>query len=185
MLSLFAALAIATPAHAEVGAILGVRSTSLDGQVQDDGRLNVAGAGIVTFALAAGFEIAAEPGLQLSGSNRYLFVYPTVSALARYAYRFAPTRRVRAVVGIGAGYLYSAYHHEQIEGSGYEWNSIAGIARWNVTLIAGIGVDQRTSAGRTWFGELRLQRGVTTVDDDMSPLFVVNQEVGLWLGFTH
>lgn len=164
--------------------MLGIRWTSLDGYSREDAAVKFAGAGIMTRPLSSCFEIVAEPGIQSSGSHNYLFVYLTLPVLARFAYRVTPRARVRALAGMAPGYLYGAYRREQKESSGYEWNHISGIATWNASLIAGIGFDYQASVERRLFAELRVQRGVTTVDGGMSPLSVFNQELGFWFGFT-
>lgn len=53
-------------AHAELGAMFGVRSVSLVGETEGDSRFTYAGAGVAMFTLPHGFAIGTEPGVSLS-----------------------------------------------------------------------------------------------------------------------
>jgi hypothetical protein len=183
-LLLVIALLTAQDARADYGAMLGARVTSLEGYIHDDDlRLNFAAAGIVSRRLSESFEVAAEPGIQLSGSYHYRFVYAVVPLLVRYAHRLTPAVRLRFSGGIAPAYLIRAYRGDDHEGN-FHWNEIHGVATWEAGVLAGAGVEVERTSGSTLFAELRLRRGIVTVDGQTSPLVIFNQEVGLWLGVT-
>jgi hypothetical protein len=178
-------LASAAPARADIGAVVGARWTSLDGDVRGEGTVGVAAAGVVTWPVSRGFELAAEPGIQLSGSADYRFFYLMVPLLARYSFQVTTSTRVRVVAGIAPAYLLQAYTTIDGEhGNSFLWESIDGIATWNAEVVAGIGFDVERKSGRRLFAELRARRGLVSVDDEMPALVVLNQELGLWFGVT-
>jgi hypothetical protein len=58
----------------------------------------------------------------------------------------------------------------------------ANVRRLDVGLVAALAVEWRLGGGPWLFADVRYGRGLTTVDRQEPGLFIVRQEVGLWIG---
>ena len=171
-------------ADLEIGAVLGARMTSLDGQTsKGGGALKAAGGVHLALPLAHYFEVGAEPGVHVSGSADYRLIYLSAALVARYVRPVSPTVRIRALAGFVPGYMVDAEQRVIIptdENPVLEWHTAESVARFHVEAIVGIGFDTPIRNGRI-FAELRGSRGLITVDADN--LAVFNREVGLWVAY--
>jgi hypothetical protein len=173
-------LAWCATAHAEVGAMVGVRSASIVGDVDDDSDVALAAAGVVMYALPAGFAVGSEPGIRRSGSSNYRFTDLVLPAVGRYTIALSPHHRVRATLALAFAWRAAAEHLESAE-NGYEWEDLDDVRVWDIDAIAGVGYEYATSA-RRYFAELRVARSLLTLDTDVMPLAIYRRELGIWVG---
>jgi hypothetical protein len=177
LLGLALILAAVTPAHAELGAMIGARMTWLAGDVRDDSRSNLAAAAIVMRTVGPGLAIGIEPGVTVSGSREYRFVDVMVPIVGRYTHRLDTTQALRASAGIGPALRVLSDYRTDGE-RGVDWNHLEDVRSWDVNVLAGIGYERSH-----FFIELRVESGVLSLDARENPLAIVRREVGLWLGY--
>lgn len=173
---LLVAVAIAAvPAHADaprLGGMVAVRAVDLAGQIVSDPDVGFSIAGVAELPPVEGLTAAIEPGLSLSGSGKYRLAYIAAPIVARM--RFATSRRVR--VRVTAGFVPAVLAWASLRDS--EGTSIRDHVRpRDVTVMGGGGIE----VGQ-FFAELRVARGVVTVHAEDPGLFILNEEIGLWLG---
>ena len=170
----------AISAHAEVGGMLGARSTWLAGDSRDDSRLNFAVAGLAMHALPNGFAVGAEAGVWISGSAEVRLIDIVVPVLGRYTYVLGPRHRLRATLGIAPALRVKTEERRSPESDSEYWADIDDVRRWDVAVLVGVGYQYVGTNNP--FVELRMSRGLVTIDARDMPLAIVGREIGLWVG---
>jgi hypothetical protein len=160
------------------GAIAG-RVTSLEGQIQSDPSFGFAVAGIAELPFDPMWSVATEPGVRWSGSQKYALVYVALPVVAHVRYPVGGAWHLRGTAGLIASVLVKA---DLVSGGREDNESRMNIKQhlrwWDVGVVAGAGVERGL-----YFAELRWSRGLATIHADDLSLFVVNTELGLWIGF--
>jgi hypothetical protein len=159
------------------GAIAGA-VTNLDGQIASDPSLGFAVAGIVELPFDRKWSIAAEPGVQWSGSEKYALVYVALPMVARVRHPIGAGWLVRGTAGVIASLLVKAELVTESDGNKGGFDIKQHLRWWDVGVAAGAGVERGP-----YFAELRWSRGLVTIHADDPSLFVVNTGLGLWIGF--
>jgi hypothetical protein len=166
-----------------IGARAGLRATTLTGQIDEDWTLLPAVAGILSFHLSDAFAAGVEPGVAWSGSGKYHLTYVDLPVLAHARYPVGETLRLRASLGGGPAIRVGATQvQEDDEGEPIEEDVGDNVRRLDVGLVAAAAAEWQLGGGRWLFTEIRYGRGLTTVDRQEPGLFIVRQEVGLWIG---
>lgn len=165
------------------GARAGLRASTLTGQIRDDWALFPAVAGILLVDLSDAFAAGVEPGFAWSGSDKYHLTYIDVPVLAHGRYRLGDAVRLRASVGGGPAIRVGATQLQQDDdGLMIEEDVSENVRRLDVGVVAASALEWRLGSGPWLFAELRYGRGLTSVDRQEPGLFIVRQEVGLWIG---
>lgn len=165
------------------GARAGLRATTLTGQIGDDWALFPAVAGILLLDLSDTFAAGVEPGFAWSGSDKYHLTYVDLPFLAHGRYRLGDDLRLRASVGVAPAIRVGATQVQQDDdGLMIEEDVSDNVRRLDVGLVAALALEWRLGGGPWLFAEVRYGRGLTTVDRQEPGLFIVRQEVGLWIG---
>jgi hypothetical protein len=175
-----AALAVPSAAHAEVGGMIGIRGSSLAGDIHDDGSVAFAGSAVVMRELPYGFAIGTEPGLRLSGSQTFRFIDVVLPVVARFTVAVAKGHRLRAILALAPAKRLASQQRVSVE-EGYEWQDLSNIRSWDIDLIGGVGYELVTPRWH-YFADVRIASGLTTVDVDDMPLSIYRRELGLWIG---
>jgi hypothetical protein len=165
------------------GARAGLRATTLTGQICEDWALFPAVAGILSFELSDELAAGVEPGFAWSGSGKYHLTYVDLPVLAHARYRPDEAIRLRASLGGGPAIRVAATQvQEDDDGQPISEDVSDNVRRIDFDLVAAAAVEWRPAGGPWLFGEIRYGRGLTTVDRQEPGLFIVRQEIGLWIG---
>lgn len=170
------------PAHAEVGAMLGARATSLDGDIRDDGEMRFALAAVVMRTLPHGFAIGSEPGYRPSGSTHYRTIDLVLPVVGRYTHAFAPAHHLRVTLALAPAIRIGADQRVSKE-EGDVWQALDDVRGWDIDAIAGVGYEH-VRRGTRYFGELRFATGLVNIDSGAMPLSIYRREVGVWMGIS-
>lgn len=165
------------------GARAGLRATTLSGQIADDWALLPAVAGVLLVELSDAFAAGIEPGFAWSGSDKYHLTYVDLPVLAHGRVRLGDALRLRASLGAGPAIRVGATQlQEDDAGATIEEDVSDNVRRLDLGVVAASALEWRPGGGPWLFAELRYGRGLTTVDRQEPGLFIVRQEVGLWIG---
>lgn len=170
----------ATPASAErplLGAAAAARVTDLDGQVASDATLGLAVAAVVAVPVTPRWRIAVEPGVRRAGSGKYSLVYAALPVLAHVGYPIGHRWQLRGTAGFMASALARATLFTSDDDGPVGQRIDETVRRWDLGVVAGVGVERPG-----YFAELRWSRGLATVHAQEPGLFIVNTELGLWIG---
>ena len=164
------------------GARAGLRATTLTGQLETDWAFRPAVAGVFFLQLSDAFAVGAEPGLAVAGSGKYRLTWFDLPIVAQGRYPLAARAHLRGSAGLGPGLRLAATELSEYEGETTGDDIGEHLRKFDLGLVAGAALEWRQAPGRWFFVELRYGRGLTTVDRDEPGLFVVRQELGIWIG---
>ncbi len=167
-------------AHAdtvELGVLGGVRSKQLVGEVFGDAVISGSIAGMVELHLSETWSVVLEPGVRWSGNESFSLLYANLPLLGRARFALRDDLSIRAAAGLELGLLASAHTvHTGVSSDGFRDR----LRPTETRVVAGLGLEY--GRGSHLFAELRVNRGLHTIDGGEMPFFVATREVGLWVG---
>jgi hypothetical protein len=183
-------LGFSGPARAQdvtVGARAGLRATTLGGQIVEHWAMYPAVAGVALFEISPYFAAGVEPGLVLSGSDRYRLTYASLPLVGHGRYPLGDRWRLRASAGLAPAWLLDAKAKSSYgddDGGEHEVEEDVGddVRTLNVSLLGAAAIEWRMDRGHWLFAELRYGRGLITLDRGDPGVFITDREIGLWLG---